>query len=197
MRSGDKVLVGVGGTVGSGKTLVSRIFQELGAKCISADEVGWEVLPEITDRLRQRFGERIMNNGQIDKERLRSIVFSDKDNLDYLNRISHPLLVSKILERVEDIEAGVVVIDAALLFDWPEVYRRTDYPIVVVSDKKVKEERMTRKGMSKRLFRQILGFQKNDTEMTKRAKFIIENNGTVENLKMQCQNIYRQIKNDC
>jgi len=197
MRSGDKVLIGVGGTVGSGKTLVSRIFQEFGAQCISADEVGWEVLPEIIDRLRQRFGECIMKNGQIDKEKLRSIVFSDKDNLDYLNRISHPLLVSRILERVEEIGAGVVVIDAALLFDWPEIYQRTDYPIVVVSDKGMKEERMVGKGMSKQLFRQILGFQKNDAEMKKKAKFVIENNGTVETLKMQCRKIYRQIKNDC
>jgi len=197
MRPGDKVLIGVGGTVGSGKTLVSRIFQDLGAQCISADEVGWEVLPEITDELRQRFGESIMKNGKIDKEKLRSIVFSDKDNLDYLNKISHPLLISKILERLEDIEDGVVVIDAALLFDWPEVYQRADYPILVVSDRRMKEERMARKGISKQLFTQILGFQKSDAEMTKRAKFVIENNGTVEALKMRCQKIYRQVKNDC
>lgn len=197
MRPGDKILIGIGGTVGSGKTLVSQIFQNLGARCISADEVGWEVLPEITDRLRQKFGERIMKNGQVDKEKLRSIVFSDRDNLDYLNTISHPLLVSKIIGRVEEINAGVIVIDAALLFDWPEIYERTDYPILVVADKRVKEERMTRKGMRKELFRQILGFQKRDAEMIQRAKFVIENNGTVETLKVQCQKIYRQIKNDC
>ncbi len=197
MQPDDKVLIGVGGTVGSGKTLISRIFRDLGAQCISADEVGWEVLPEITDRLRQRFGERIMKNGQIDKEKLRSIVFSDRDNLDYLNKISHPLLISRILKRVEEIKAGVVVIDAALLFDWPAIYQRADYSILVVSDERVKEERMARKGISKQLFRQILGFQKSDAEMAKRAQYVIENNGTVETLKAQCQKIYRQIKNDC
>lgn len=197
MQPGDKVLIGVGGTVGSGKTLISRIFRDLGAQCISADEVGWEVLPEITDRLRQRFGERIMKNGQIDKEKLGSIVFSDRHSLDYLNKISHPLLISRILKRVEEIKAGVVVIDAALLFDWPAIYQRADYSILVVSDERVKEERMARKGISKQLFRQILGFQKSDAEMAKRAQYVIENNGTVETLKAQCQKIYRQIKNDC
>ncbi len=197
MQPDDKVLIGVGGTVGSGKTLISRIFRDLGAQCISADEVGWEVLPEITDRLRQKFGERIMKNGQIDKEKLRSIVFSDRHSLDYLNKISHPLLISRILKRVEEIKAGVVVIDAALLFDWPAIYQRADYSILVVSDERVKEERMARKGISKQLFRQILGFQKSDAEMAKRAQYVIENNGTVETLKAQCQKIYRQIKNDC
>ncbi len=197
MDYGDKVLIGVGGTIGSGKTLVSRIFEELGAHYISADEVGWEVLPEITDELKQRFGKRIMRNGTIDKKELRSIVFSDKENLDYLNKLSHPLLIKKILNRVEAIKSGVVVIDAALLFDWPKIYQITDYPILVMSDEKIKEERVMRNGIDKQLFKHILRSQKSDKEMFRRAEFVIKNNSTVDALKMQCQNIYRQIKNDC
>ncbi len=197
MRPGDKILVGVGGTVGSGKTLVSKIFQDLGAQYVSADEVGWEVLPEITDELRLRFGECIMKNGTIDKEKLRSIIFSDRDNLEHLNKLSHPLLVKKLLKRVEDIQDGIIVIDAALLFDWPEIYDIIDYRILITSHEAVKEERMARKGIGGQLFRQILGFQKNDAEVMKRAKFVIENNGTIDALKIQCRKIYRQIENDC
>ena len=197
MRPGDKVLIGVGGTIGSGKTLVSKIFQELGAQYVSADELGWEVLPDIRDGLRKRFGERIMKNGTVDRERLREIVFSGKENLDYLNRLSHPLLVKKILKRVEDIEDGIVVIDAALLFDWPAIEEIVDYRILITSDEEVKEERMARKGISRKLFRQILGFQKSDAEVMKRAKFVIDNNGGIDSLKIQCKDIYRQIKNDC
>lgn len=197
MQPGDKVLIGVGGTIGSGKTLVSKIFQELGAQYVSADELGWEVLPDIRDGLRKRFGERIMKNGTVDRERLREIVFSDQENLDYLNRLSHPLLIKKILKRVEDIEDGIVVIDAALLFDWPAIEEIVDYRILITSDEEVKEERMARKGISRKLFRQILGFQKSDAEVMKRAKFVIANNGGIDSLKIQCKDIYRQIKNDC
>ncbi len=197
MRPGDKVLIGVGGTIGSGKTLVSKIFQELGAQYVSADELGWEVLPEIRAGLKKRFGERIMKNGTVDRERLREIVFSDQENLDYLNRLSHPLLIKKILKRVEDIEDGIVVIDAALLFDWPAIEEIVDYRILITSDEEVKEERMARKGISRKLFRQILGFQKSDAEVMERAKFVIANNGGIDSLKIQCKDIYRQIKNDC
>lgn len=197
MQPGDKVLIGVGGTIGSGKTLVSKIFRELGAQYVSADELGWEVLPDIRDGLRKRFGERIMKNGTVDRERLREIVFSDQENLDYLNRLSHPLLIKKILKRVEDIEDGIVVIDAALLFDWPAIEEIVDYRILITSDEEVKEERMARKGISRKLFRQILGFQKSDAEVMKRAKFVIANNGGIDSLKIQCKDIYRQIKNDC
>jgi dephospho-CoA kinase len=197
MQPGDKVLIGVGGTIGSGKTLVSRIFQELGAQYVSADEIGWEVLPEIRDGLRKRFGERIMKNGTIDRDRLREIAFSDRDNLDYLNELSHPILVKKILKRVTDIEDGIVVIDAALLFDWPEIEKIVDYRILITSDEEVKEERMVRKGISRKLFRQILRFQKIDVAMTKRVKFVIDNNGGIDSLRIQCKDIYSQIKNDC
>ncbi len=197
MRPGDKVLIGVGGTIGSGKTLVSKIFQELGAQYVSADELGWEVLPEIRAGLKKRFGERIMKNGTVDRERLREIVFSDQENLDYLNRLSHPLLIKKILKRVEDIEDGIVVIDAALLFDWPAIEEIVDYRILITSDEEVKEERMARKGIGRKLFRQILGFQKSDAEVMERAKFVIANNGGIDSLKIQCKDIYRQIKNDC
>ena len=101
MRHGDKVMIGVGGNIGSGKTEVSRIFEDLGAHYISADEIGWEVLPEIIDKLKQRFGKVIIRGDTIDREKLRSIVFLNQKNLDYLNRLSHPILVEKILKKVE------------------------------------------------------------------------------------------------
>ena len=75
MHHGNKVIIGVGGTVGSGKTLVGRIFEELGAHYISADEIGWEVLSDITGELKERFGEIIMDGDIIDKKKLRGVVF--------------------------------------------------------------------------------------------------------------------------
>ncbi len=197
MRRGDKVMVGVAGTIGSGKTKVCRIFENFGAQYISADEVGWEVLPEISDELKQRFGEVIMNGHTVNKKRLRSIVFSSQKNLDDLNKLSHPLLIKKILQQVEEIGSGIIVIDAALLFDWPEVFQITDYPILVIADDSVKEERMVKRGMDRHLFRQILRSQRREGEMSKHAKYIIENNSTVAALKAQCQNIYKEIKYDC
>ncbi|MCK4251062.1 dephospho-CoA kinase [candidate division WOR-3 bacterium] len=197
MHHGDKVIIGVGGNIGSGKTLVSKIFEELGAHYISADEIGWEVLPDIADELRERFGSIIMDRDIIDKEKLRSIVFSNSENLDYLNKLSHPLLVEKILKKIEEIKSKVVVIDAALIFDWSELRQVVDYPILVVSDNKVKEGRVMKRGINKLLFRQILESQKSEAEMSRQAKFIIENNSTVDILRSQCQNIYKEIENDC
>lgn len=194
MHGGKKIIIGIGGTIGSGKTMVSMIFKELGAHYISADKVGWQVLPEIADKIKKRFGDAVMSGDAVDKKKLRTFVFSSRRNLDYLNTLSHPHLIKRIIEMTKNAEAEIVVIDAALLFNWPEIYQFVDYPILVVSNDRLKEERVLRKGIDKKLFRMILQCQKSETEMSKQARYIIRNNGTADELKEQCLNIYKEIK---
>ena len=197
MHCGEKVVIGVGGNIGTGKTTVCKIFESIGAHYISADEVGWGVLMEITDALKERFGKSIMKESTVDKKKLREIVFSKREHLRYLNKLSHPLIIKKILKKIENIESGMVIIDAALLFDWPEICKHVDYSILVTAEDKIKEERSMAKGIEGDFFKQILSFQKSDDEMSGQANFIIKNNGTIDSLKKQCQDIYKEIKNDC
>jgi dephospho-CoA kinase len=196
MCGGQKIVVGVGGNVGAGKTVVAQIFRDLGAEYISADRIGWEVLPEISMLLQERFGRDIMNGSEVDKKRLRALVFSDPEKLMVLNRMSHPILVKKILECVENIETGVVVIDAALMFDWKEVYEIVDYPILVTADRDKRRLRARAKGVEEELFDRITAVQKDEAEMAQMAKYVIENNGTVAELKEKCLKIYKEINND-
>jgi dephospho-CoA kinase len=197
MHHEDRLIIGVGGHIGTGKTTTCKIFEDLGAHYISADEIGWEVLPDIADALEKRFGKIIMKKTAIDKKKLRDIVFSKKEHLQFLNRLSHPHLVKKILERLEKIKSGVVVIDAALLFDLPGVYERVDYPILVTADDTRKQERARAKGIDSVLFQKILDAQQSEQAMKQKAKYIIKNNGTMDALKEQCQTIYEEICNDC
>ena len=197
MSSGRRVVVGIGGKIGTGKTTVAKIFRDLGAQYISADEIGWEVLPEITDALKEALGQGIMRGTEIDKERLRELVFSDAQKLEILNRVSHPILTKRIIERVRDFESGVVVVDAALLFDWPEVYAIVDFPILVKARHELMVERAKAKGMSKSLFTRIMARQKSEQEMMAKACYVIENNGTIAELRERCQVIYDKISHDC
>lgn len=197
MRQGGRAVVGVGGNIGSGKTVASRFFEEFGAFYLSADEIGWQVLSEIVDQLKGRFGEVIMDGEDVDRKMLQSIVFSCEENLTFLNKLSHPLLKRKILERINQITFGMIVIDAALLFDWPEILNEIDYSILVSSSGESKRERAVKNGMGRHLFYQILRLQRSETEMAEQATYIINNNGTVQKLKEQCHRIFEEIKNDC
>lgn len=197
MCRGSKVVIGVAGNIGAGKTTVSKIFEELGAEYISADEIGWEVLPKIADVLEKRFGEGIMQGHDVNKRKLRELAFSDVENLEFLNRVSHPILKKRIIEKISGIESGVVVIDAALLFEWPDVYKLVDYAILVTAPHDRMIAQAKRKGISKRLFEKIVSRQKSEKEMVPQATHVIRNDGTVDDLRKKCQEIYQRIRDDC
>lgn len=197
MRSGQKVVIGVGGNIGTGKTTVAKIFSDLGAQYISADEIGWDVLPEITDVLKKEYGEGVMLGGKIDKQKLRDLVFSSRHNLEFLNRVSHPILTKRIIEKTEDIRFGVVVIDAALLFDWPEVCEIVDYSVLVRARREIMLSRAKAKGISEHLFEMIVSKQKDEQEMMAKASYVIENNGTMVELKEKCRKIYEEVSDGC
>lgn len=197
MHYGGRVIIGIAGNIGSGKTKVSRFFEDFGAHYISADEIGRKVLAEIKNQLRSEFGEAIMDGGEIDRKKLRGIVFSSKANLTKLNGLSHPLLKKKIIEQIRDIESGMIVIDAALLFDWPEILEEIDCSILVTSPDEKKEERAVNTGMDRELFKRILSYQQSEDEMSKLATYVISNNGTVQDLQEQSRRIFEEIENDC
>ncbi|MEO0143293.1 MAG: dephospho-CoA kinase, partial [candidate division WOR-3 bacterium] len=137
----DKIVIGVGGNIGSGKTTVARIFQSYGMKYISADRIGKSVLPEITRQLRRHLGEKIFSGSKLDKKKLRNLVFSNQKYLRILNQLSHPRLLKRLNDRLNGICSGMVVIDAALLFDWKDLLKKIDCPILVKASLTLKKER--------------------------------------------------------
>ncbi len=197
MHDKEKVVIGVAGAICSGKTVVSKIFRRLGAHYISADKIGWQVLPDIADELKERFGEHIMNGATIDRKKLRDIVFANNDNVAFLNQLSHPRLVRKLISAVGQMSAGVVVVDAALLFEWPRVLDVVDCPILIVADEQLQKERAIKQGMDENTFERILRAQKHRALMKKKAAYIIENNGTLNELREKCEEIYKEIQRDC
>jgi dephospho-CoA kinase len=197
MHDNAKIVIGVAGAICSGKTVVSKIFQHLGAHYISADEIGWQVLPALTDELKERFGECIMDGATIDRKKLRDIVFANNDNVAFLNQLSHPRLVKRLIQAVAEVSAGIVVVDAALLFEWPRVLDVIDYPILIVADEQLQRERAVKQGMEENAFHSILHAQKDRTFVKKKAAYIIENNGSLDELREKCRAIYREIQRDC
>ena len=134
MRPPVKV-VALTGPTGAGKSTVAGWLADRGAAIIDADRVGHEVLraPEVRLAVVERFGTEILDeDGEIDRKALGRLVFPDALALADLESISHPHLLAELASRIETLQrarvATLIVVDAALWFQWPE---RPDVDLVL------------------------------------------------------------------
>ncbi|MCR4316102.1 MAG: dephospho-CoA kinase [Planctomycetes bacterium] len=117
----SKIIIGLMGGVGSGKSTVARILASLGAEVIDADEVALSTYgyDDVREKVKARFGEGVfLGDGSIDRKTLGAIVFADKAALFDLNAIVHPKTLELMVQRVDEFRAGendVLVLDVSLL----------------------------------------------------------------------------------
>ncbi len=117
----NKVVAALTGSIATGKTVVLDYFRDnLGFKVVSADSVGHEVLknPGIIGKIGLAFGKDVIKNGEIDRKALGKIVFSDKAELLKLNEITHPAILSRTFEMIDELSlTSPVILEAAILIE--------------------------------------------------------------------------------
>ena len=117
----SRVVAALTGSIATGKTVVLDYFRDnLGFKVVSADSVGHEVLknPGIIGKIGLAFGKDVIKNGEIDRKALGKIVFSDKAELLKLNEITHPAILSRTFEIIDELSlTSPVILEAAILIE--------------------------------------------------------------------------------
>ena len=140
--------IGLTGGIGTGKSLVSNILNDIGATVVNADLLGHEAyLPGTVgfDMVVDAFGDQIVGeDGTVDRKKLGPIVFSSPQNMSKLNAIMHPLIRDMIQGQLEEYSSNgtdVVVVEAAVLIEagWQDLF---DEVWVVTSDKETVIERL-------------------------------------------------------
>jgi dephospho-CoA kinase len=191
--SQERLLVGIGGNIGSGKSTVANELRRYGAKIIDADRIGWSLLRRNTaeyKKLVAAFGRGILaKSGQIDRRALGRAAFAGKAALKKLNSIMHPNLVVKVREEIDANKKGLVVLDAALLFDWG-LETVVDVSILVTAPDRLKLKRMTDSGMSPEEAKARLALQTQDLRLWRKADFVLENKGSLAELKRKSRALW-------
>jgi len=191
--------IGLTGGIASGKSTVSTILRRLGAIIIDADLIAREVVSKGSPCLREiimYFGEDILlQDGSLDRKKLRGIVFSNKEKLELLNSITHPAIVSGIKSSLDMLEkeSGLdrVVVDAAILIE-TGMYKLMDRVWVVKADREVQIARLTgRDGISRQKAEDIINSQMSLEEKIKYAHVIIDNNGTPRQLEAFIEELWK------
>jgi dephospho-CoA kinase len=188
-------LIGLTGNIATGKSLVGRLLGELGALVIDADALVRDLQRKGTPvyaAIVAEFGSGILRpDGEIDRARLGAFVFSDAEALRRLESIVHPAVGRAIEEQVLTIqyrisnENAVVVIEAIKLIE-AGLSKRCNALWVVTSRPEVQLERLLRtRGLSEADARLRIESQPPQSEKAALADILIENNGTLDDLREQ------------
>ncbi len=183
-----KIKVGITGAIGSGKSEFSKILENNGFNVINVDNVSKDILStdkEIQKQIIKTFGKDSFINGQINKNYLAEKVFSNPENVVKINSIVHPKVIVKVNDLITEYlkRNNIAFAEAALIYE-ADMEDMFDYVVLVTSDenlrlkRKVKISKMSEDDFKKRNDNQI-----KDEEKKKRADFVFENNGSIEDLK--------------
>jgi len=191
--------VGLTGSIGTGKSTVEEIFKKLGAYTIDADKVVHSLLerPEIIEKIRQVFGDDVIKNGKVDRKKLAGIVFLDYRKKKILEDILHPEVFKEIQNFFKEVEkkdpCAIAIADVPLMIETGS-YKNYDVVIVVYAPKELQLKRLIQKGMTEEEALSRINAQMDIEEKKKYADIIIENTGTIEELKEKVKNVYKRLK---
>ena len=192
------MIIGLTGGIASGKSTVSKYLAEKGFKVYDADKIAKNISEEkyVQEEIIATFGDKILDkNGNVDRKKLKEIVFENKDKLEKLNGIIHPKVIDFYKKLKEKNIDEVIIFDVPLLFE-SGLDKICDKILVVISDYEVQLDRIVeRDKIDRELASKIVKAQLSNEERIKKADVVIENNSNLEDLfeKVErfCETIWR------
>lgn len=198
------LIIGLTGGIASGKSLVARVFKDLGASLIDADRIVHELLEpgqQAWQEVRDYFGDNILLNSKcIDRRKLGEIVFSDAAKREWLNQCLHPRVFEVYTAQVKNMRArqpkAIIVFDAALLVE-TGYYRQMDRLVVVNAGEDQQIERL----ISRDKFTREQAESRIKSQMPLSAKlahadYVVDNTGTREYAESQARDIFIKLKRE-
>jgi len=198
------LLVGVTGGIGSGKSTVCTMLAEMGCELFEADRTARDMQLEDTEVIRgieELFGREVYcrdASGKlaIDRKAIASVVFSDPEKLAALNRLIHPKVREAFVREVKRCARegkDILCKEAAILFE-SGADRELDRIIVVAANNGLRLERAVKRGMgSREEVLKRMQVQWPQERLIERAHYVIFNDGTLEELRSQVEQVYRSL----
>ncbi len=190
--------IGLTGSIATGKSTVEKIFKELGVPVIDADEIVHNLLKEerIKRKLTEVLGDILDEKGEIDKKKVANIIFSDPIKKKEVENIIHPEVFRYIQKWIEEQEKkkpkGFVIVSVPLMIETGS-YKNYDKIIVVYAPKELQLKRLIKKGMTKEEALKRINAQMDIKEKLKYADFVINNTGTLEDLRKEVERVYKEL----
>ena len=184
------MIIGITGSFGTGKTLAANMFKEYGFYVINVDELYRDIYKKnesLKNKIEKTFG-------TTDRNELKKIVFSNKNKLIKLNKITHPVIIETIKKEIQELKTKNIIIDAPLLVEANAV-NLVDKLIVVICRKEEQIKRLLKKGKyTKKEIGNIIKSQMPLKDKLKYADYIIDNSYSLDNTKKQVKELVASLK---
>ena len=202
-------ILGVTGGIGSGKSAATDYFSSLGIHIVDADVIAHQVVSKgspLLLELQKHFGADILlnpgdlnpgdlNNGELNRAKLREIVFNKPQEKKWLENLLHPIIRKKIRTELAAANSLYAILSAPLLFE-NNLQLEVDRVLVIDCDEALQRERVSfRDNSEKDLIEKIMLQQLDRNTRLARADDVIENNGSLADLKQSVEHYHQQLTN--
>lgn len=186
--------VGLTGGIASGKTTVARLFATRGVPVIDTDEIARDVVAPGSPALAQvsaAFGKEVLNSdGSLDRRRMRELVFADADKRHALEAILHPAILAEMERRSASAPGPYHILVVPLLIESDLVMRVDRVLVVDVTEETQLKRLLARDAESESQAQAILAAQITPAERLVRAHDVISNEGSLESLAAQVNELH-------
>lgn len=191
----NKYVIGLTGTIASGKSTTAKYLEKAHRiPRVDADLVARKVVEEMKYELADIFGQEIIENGQLSRPKLGSIVFADGEKLKQLNSLTHPATCRKIRQWIEEQEAKIVLVEAIELLR-SELKGMVDTVWVVYAAPEIRVSRMmVERGLSETEARKRVASQWDDAAYQAQADKVLDGSGDTALLYEQCDRLLKELQ---
>ena len=191
------LIVGLTGGIGCGKSAVAEIFTRLGAAVIDTDQIARQLTalgqPALAAIREQFGGEYFLPDGNLDRARLRHLVFSDAAAKKQLEALLHPLIRDEVRRSLVTVQTPYAIVAVPLLLETGAYREMVQRILLVDCDEEQQVERvMARSRLSEQEVRAIMASQISRSERLLLADDIIDNHGDRTALQQQVEQLHRR-----
>ncbi|MBI4217860.1 MAG: dephospho-CoA kinase [Elusimicrobia bacterium] len=197
MKKHPPTLLGLTGGIASGKSVVLKMFKNLGASTLDCDKISRDVarkgLPAYKEIVKN-FGKGILEkDGSLNRQKLGSLIFKDKHKRKILENCVHPRVIQQIQKKIKSHRSGLLVIDIPLLFE-ANLQSLVNRTAVVYAPLSIQRERLKkRESLPEKEIRYRLRSQWPLSKKKRLANFIIDNSGSPHETQSQVRLLYKKL----
>lgn len=193
----QKLIVGLTGGFGTGKSSVAQFFRKFGAEVLDADKIAHDALKKgspVFDQVAELFGDACEKNGKrLNREKIAECVFTDAQKRAQLEALTHPYVYKKLKDKIEASNRNIIIVEVPLLFE-AGFQILCDKVLVVQCDFKVKEKRLKRKRFTTEEIRAREKAQLPETLKAQKADFVLDNSKSIYQTRRETESLWHKLE---